>query len=73
MCGSRVRGAMLREGGAWPLAGPDLHSLRRNDGAVIGQICSEKPIDVATVRSDKLLARLEIDDLDVFSRERGLL
>ena len=30
---------------------------------MIRQICNVKPEDVATVRSNELLARLEIDDL----------
>ena len=45
----------------WPLTRPDLQHLRRNDRAMIRQICNVKPEDVATVRSKKLLAQLEID------------
>ena len=37
---------------------------------MIRQICSIKPEDVATVRSSKLLAKLE--DLDLILRERRL-
>ena len=42
---------------------------------MIRQICSIKPEDVATVRSSKLLAKLELEDLDGphFERERALL
>ena len=40
---------------------------------MIRQICSIKPEDVATVRSIELLAKLELEDLDLILRERGLL
>ena len=40
---------------------------------MIKQICNGKPEDVATVRSYELLARLEIDDLNVILREKRLL
>ena len=56
----------------WPLTKPDLQHLQRNDRAIIRQICNVKPEDMATVRSNKLLARLEIDDLDVILREKSL-
>ena len=36
------------------------------------QICSFKPEGVATVRSSELLAKLELEDLDLFLRERRL-
>ena len=39
---------------------------------MIRQICSIKPEDVATVRSSKLLAKLELEDLDLILRERRL-
>ena len=44
----------------------------RNDRAMIRQICSIKPEDVATVRSRELLAKLELEDLDLILRERRL-
>ena len=50
----------------------DLHSLRRNNRAIIRQFCNVKPEDVASVRSNELLAKLEIDDLEVFLREKRL-
>ena len=34
------------------------------------QICIVKPEDVATIRSNKLFAQLEIDDLDDILREK---
>ena len=36
------------------------------------QVCSIKPDDVATVRSSELLAKLELQDLDLILRERRL-
>ena len=39
---------------------------------MIRQICSIKPEDVATVRSSKLLAKLELEDLNHIMRERRL-
>ena len=39
---------------------------------MIRQICNVKPEDVATVRSNQLLARLEIHDLDIILREKRL-
>ena len=36
------------------------------------QICSIKPEDVATVRSSELLAKLELEDLNLIFRERRL-
>ena len=44
----------------------------RNDRAMIRQICSIKLEDVATVRSSKLLAKLELEDLDLILKERRL-
>ena len=52
---------MLNVSETWPLTRPDLQRLRRNDRAMIRQICNVKPDDVATVRSKYLLAQLEID------------
>ena len=49
-----------------------MQRLQRNDRAMIRQICSIKPEDVATVRSSKLLAKLELEDLDLILRERRL-
>ena len=47
-------------------------NLQRTDRAVIRQICSIKPEDVATVRSSELLAKLELEDLNLILRERRL-
>ena len=63
---------MLHVSGTWPLTRPDLQRLQCNDRAMIRQICNVKPDDVATVRSKKLLAQLEIDYVVVNLREKGL-
>ena len=60
---------MLHASETWPLTKTNLR-LQRNDRAMIRQICSIKPEDVATVRSSELLAKLE--DLDLILRERRL-
>ena len=54
------------------LAKTNLQCLQRNDRAMIRQICSIKPEDVATVRSSKLLAKLQLEDLHLILRERRL-
>ena len=46
--------------------------LQGNDRAMVRQICSIKPGDVAMVRSSELLAKLELEDLDLILRERRL-
>ena len=67
-----VRNAMRHASQTWPLSKPDLQSLRRSKRAMIRQICNVKPENVATVRSNELLARLEIDDLDIILRDKRL-
>ena len=39
---------------------------------MIRQICSVKPQDIVTTRSNELLARLGIEDLDLILKERRL-
>ena len=70
---SCMRSAMLHASATWPLTKTNLQRLQRNDRAMIRQICSIKPEDVATVRSSELLAKLELQDLDLILRERRLL
>ena len=53
----------------WPLTKTNLQHLQGNDRAVIRQICSIMPEDVAMVRSSELLAKLELEDLDLILRE----
>ena len=50
----------------------NLQRMQRNDRAMIRQINSIKPEDVATVRSSELLAKLELEDLNLILRERRL-
>ena len=61
---------MLHASETLPLTKTNLQRLQRNDRAMIRQICSIKPEDVATVRSSELLAKLE--DLDLILIERRL-
>ena len=60
---------MLHASETWPLT---KRNLQHNDRAMIRQICSIKPGDVVTLRSSELLAKLELEDLDLFLRERRL-
>ena len=67
---SCMQSVMLHASETWPLTKTN---LQRNDRAMIRQICSIKPEDVATVRSSELLTKLELEDLDLILRERRLL
>ena len=69
---SCVRSAMLHASETWPLTKRNLQCLQCNDRAMIRQICNIKPEDVAMVRSSELLAKLELEDLDLILRERRL-
>ena len=69
---SCVRSAMPHASETWPLTKTNLQRLQRNDRAMIRQICSIKPEDVARVRSSELLAKLQLEDLDLILRERRL-
>ena len=64
-----MRSARLDASETWPLTKTN---LQRNDRAMVRQICSIKPEDVATVRSSELLAKLELEDLDLIFRVRRL-
>ena len=66
---SCVRSAMLHASETWPLTKTN---MQRNDRAMIRQICSIKPEDMATVRPRELLAKLELEDLNLILRERRL-
>ena len=63
---------MLNASETWPLTKTNLLHLQRNDRAMIRQICSIKPEDVARVRSSELLAKLQLEDLGLILRERRL-
>ena len=65
---------MLHASETWPLTKTNLQPYQRNDRAMIRQICSIKPEDVAMVRSSELLAKFEHEDLNlIFEREKALL
>ena len=68
----QVEGSFFLQIKTYPLTKTNLQCLQRNDRAMIRQICSIKPEDVATVRSSELLAKLELEDLDLIFRERRL-
>ena len=72
MYSSCVRSTMLHASETWPLTKPNLQRLQRNDRAMIRLICNVKPQDIVTTRSNELLARLGIEDLDSFWRREGL-
>ena len=63
---------MLHASETWPLTKMNLQRLQRNGRAMIRQICSIKPEDVARVRSSELLAKLQLEDLNLILRERRL-
>ena len=67
---SCVRSAMLHASETWPLTKPNLQHLQRNDRAMIRQICNVRPQDIVTTRSNDLLVRLGIEDLDLILKER---
>ena len=69
---SCVRSAMLHASETWPLTMPNLQHLQRNDRAMIRQICNVRPQDIVTTRSNELLVRLGIEDLDHILKERRL-
>ena len=63
---------MLHARETWPLTKPNLQRLQRNDRAMIRQICNVRPQDIVTTRSNDLLVRLGIEDLDLILKERRL-
>ena len=65
---SCVQSTMLHASETWPLTKT---TLQRNDRALIRQICSIKPEDVATVRSRVLLAKLELENLGLILKEKA--
>ena len=69
---SCVRNAMLHASETWPLTKPNLQCLQRNDMAIIRQICNVRLQDIVTTRSNELLVRLGIEDLDLILKERRL-
>ena len=69
---SCVRNAMIHASETWPLTKPNLQRLKRNDRAMIRLICNFRPQDIVTTRSNELLVRLGIEDLDLILKERRL-
>ena len=69
---SCVWSAMLHASETWPLTKLNLQRLQRNDRAMIRQICNVRPQDIVTTRSNELLVRLGIEDLDLILKERRL-
>ena len=69
---SCVRSAMLHASETWPLTKPNLQCLQRNDRAMIRQICNVRPQETVSSRSNALLVRLGIEDLDLILKERRL-
>ena len=63
---------MLHASETWPITKPNLQCLQLNDRAMIRQICNVKPQDIVTTRSNELLARLGIEDLELILKERRL-
>ena len=70
---SCVQSAMLHASETWPLTKPNLQRLQRNDWAMIRQICNVRPQDILTTRSNELLMRFGIADLDLILKERRLM
>ena len=68
---SCVRSAMLHASETWPLTKTNLQHLQWNDRAIVRQICSINPEDVARVRSSELLSKLELEDLDLIWEREG--
>ena len=69
---SCVWSAMLNASETWPLTKLNLQRLQRNDRAMIRQICNVRLQDIVTTRSNELLVRLGIEDLDLILKERRL-
>ena len=63
---------MIHASETWSLTKTSLQHLQRNHRAMIRQICSFKPEDVAMVRSSEYLAKLELEDFNLTLRERKL-
>ena len=69
---SCVQSAMLHASETWLLTKTNLQHLQRNDRAMIRQICNVRLQDTVTTRSNELLVRLGIEDLDLILKERRL-
>ena len=67
-----VRSAMLHASETWPLTSPNLQRLKRNDNAMVRQMCNVKLKDMANTSSEELRGKLAIVDLEVILKERRL-
>ena len=56
----------------WALTKVDLQRLQRNDRAMIRQVCGVKPNEVSQVRSQDLLDKLGLLDLETVLQEKRL-
>ena len=65
--------AILHASETWPLTKPNLQCLQRNDRAMNRQICNVKPQDIVIIRSNGLLVRIRIEDLDLSEGEKAPL
>ena len=63
---------MLHASETWPLSKPNIQRLQQNDRAMIRQIGNVRLQDMVTTRSNELLVRLGIEDLDLILKERRL-
>ena len=61
---------MLHGSETWALTKVDLQRLQRNDRAMIRQVCGVKPKETSQVRSQDLLDKLGLLDLESVLRER---
>ena len=67
-----VRSVMLHGSETWALTKVDLQRLQRNDRAMIRQVCGVKPKETSQVRSQDLLDKLGLLDLESVLREKRL-
>ena len=68
----KTRGRVYSSCETWPLTKPNLQCLQWKDRAMIRQTCDVRQQDIVTTRSNELLARLGIEDLDLILKERRL-
>ena len=69
---SCVGSTILHASETWQLTKPNLQHLQQNDRAMIRQTSNVRPQDIVTTRSNELLVRLGIEDLDLILKERRL-
>ena len=67
-----ARSVMLHGSETWVLTKVDLQRLQRNDRAMIRHVCGVKPQEVSQVRSQDMLNKLGLLDLETVLREKRL-